>query len=84
MVKNIPRGLKLNYSEELTKIFTYYALPSSESKVVVTKVSLVYDIEDLIKLEEELGEIVKEKQERLTENNMNLKDPRVENIDKKN
>jgi hypothetical protein len=30
MVKNVPRGLNVDYKEELKKIFTYYAVPDSE------------------------------------------------------
>lgn len=56
-------------------MFTYHAIPKSDALVVVTKVVLVYNIEELIKMEDELGEIVQEKQNKLRENLMNLKDP---------
>lgn len=57
MVKNVPRGLDVNYKSELQKIFTFYACPESDQKIEVTKVVLVYDIESLIEKEEELKKI---------------------------
>lgn len=61
IVKNIPRGLDVDYKDELSKIFTFNAVPVSESRIVVTKVVLVFNIEELIKKEEGLKEIVEEK-----------------------
>lgn len=81
MVTNIPRGLDVDYKEELRKIFEHYAVPDQKDveeenkiKISITKICLVYDIEELIEKEEELKRIVEKKQEVLTENRLNFND----------
>jgi len=59
MVKNVPKGLDVNYQYELTKIFNGEAVP--DTHIVVTNVDLVYDATELFEEEEKMGELVKEK-----------------------
>jgi hypothetical protein len=79
-VKNIPIGLNRNYKDELKNIFTQYAVPGK--LLVVTKVVLVYNIEEIIELEEKLKKILKKKQRFLEVNNLDLQDYRVRELDK--
>jgi hypothetical protein len=58
-VKNVPIGPNRDYRDELYNIFTNYAVP--QKLLVVTKVVLVYNIDEIIEKEEELKEIIKEK-----------------------
>ena len=60
MVQNIPTMRDENYEEELKEFFRTKALPGRE--VVVKKVSLVYDIEEIEELENEIKKLVHEKQ----------------------
>ena len=46
-VKNIPMQLRVNYKDKLKEIFEIYSVPGSEQKIQVTKVFLVYDIDEL-------------------------------------
>lgn len=68
IVKNIPTGLTVDYKHELTLLFQNYAVLDSEAEVVVSKVVLVYNIEQLIGLEKELDELMEEKKRALKEN----------------
>ena len=61
MVKKIPTGMDVDYKVELAKILTYQAVPQSEVQIVVSKVVLVYDIEEIIDLEKELKTLVHKK-----------------------
>lgn len=61
-MKNIPTGLGVDYKQELSKIFTHYSVPNQEIKIVVTKVVLVYDLQEINEKEEELKKLIKEKQ----------------------
>ena len=58
----------MDYKHELTLMFQNYAVLDSEVDVVVSKVVLVYDIEELIDLEKELDELMLEKKKALKEN----------------
>jgi hypothetical protein len=70
-VKNIPKGLQVDYKHELTSIFQNYAVLDSEIEIVVSKVVLVYDIEEVIELEKELDKLIDEKKKALLENKYN-------------
>lgn len=59
IVKNIPLGLNTDYHKELQHIFTYNAVDNEEIKVA--KIVLVYNIDYLIELEENLSKAVKRK-----------------------
>jgi hypothetical protein len=66
-VKNIPIGLDIDYKVTLTNIFSHYAVPGRELEI--TKIVLVYDIDEIIELEEELkDEVIVKKQAILREN----------------
>lgn len=55
-MKNIPVVANINYKEELKNIFTHYAVPGK--LLEVTKVVLVYNIEEIIKNEEKLKRVI--------------------------
>ncbi|CAD8115777.1 unnamed protein product [Paramecium sonneborni] len=79
-VKNIPK-LDEDYREVLKNIFQNYAADGRELKV--TKIVLVYNLDEVIDLEESLKELVREKQEYLVENGMNFTDFKVKQLDEK-
>ncbi|CAD8112662.1 unnamed protein product [Paramecium sonneborni] len=79
-VKNIPK-LNEDYQEVLKNIFQNYAADGRELKV--TKIVLVYNLDEVIDLEESLKELVREKQEYLIENGMNFTDFKVKQLDEK-
>ena len=64
-VKNIPTGLKLDYKANLKNIFENYAIQDSSFPIVVEKVVLVYNITDIIEMEEELKDLVEKKKKQL-------------------
>lgn len=45
---NIPRNLPVDYRWEITNMFQNYAVLDSDIEIKVTKVVLVYDIEEII------------------------------------
>ena len=45
MVRNIPKNLKINYEEELIKLFTHHSVPGKIIKP--TSVSLIYQIDSI-------------------------------------
>lgn len=67
-VKNIPKGLAVDYKKEITNLFQNYAVFDSEMEMKVTKVVLVYDIEEIIQLENEINELIKQKKRILERN----------------
>ena len=54
-----------------------------EKPIIVTKIVLVYNIDELIELEEKLDDIVAEKQKALTANKMDFEDEKIKEIDEK-
>lgn len=80
-VKNIPKGLDVDYKWELTNIFQNYAVLDSELELVIRKVVLVYDIEEIVELEEELDKLVDKKKERIKEANYSFSDRSVKEVD---
>ncbi|CAK58012.1 unnamed protein product (macronuclear) [Paramecium tetraurelia] len=79
-VKNIP-NLNQDYKEVLKNIFQNYAADGRE--LTVTKIVLVYNLDEVIELEESLKEMIREKQEYLLENGMNFADFKVKQLDEK-
>ncbi|CAD8169509.1 unnamed protein product [Paramecium pentaurelia] len=79
-VKNIPK-LNEDYREVLKNIFQNYAADGRE--LFVTKIVLVYNLDEVIELEEALKEMIREKQEYLFENGMNFTDFKVKQLDEK-
>ncbi len=69
-VKNIPFSEELNaivdYKQELTAIFQNY---DSSSNLNVSKVNLVYNIEELIEKEKEIDQIIEEKRKIIIQSN---------------
>jgi len=55
MIKNIPKNLKVNYIEELKRIIQ---LHKAEISIVVEKIVLVYEMEKLEEIEDEIDEKV--------------------------
>ncbi|EGR32765.1 hypothetical protein IMG5_070910 [Ichthyophthirius multifiliis] len=76
-VANIPKDLP-NTKKEIQKIFEEESVQGK--KVQVTKVVLVYDIKEILLLEEEIDEKIKDKQNILNDN-FDLKNPKVLEID---
>lgn len=75
-VKNIPTGLQVqNYKFEIKNLFETVAVLDSSTKIVVRKVVLVYDIEDIIKLEHQLDDLVQKKKRAIQNANYNLQHP---------
>lgn len=62
-VKNIPTGLSVDYKTELKNLFENYAVLDSTKKIIVRKVVLVYDIEEIIELEKKLDTLIERKKE---------------------
>ncbi|CAK64341.1 unnamed protein product (macronuclear) [Paramecium tetraurelia] len=82
-VKNIPLGLGLNYKWELKHMFETCAVISDTNPIVVKKVVLVYDIEEIIEMEKKLDELVERKKDIIKEYNYNFNHPKVLEIDQK-
>ncbi|CAD8136214.1 unnamed protein product [Paramecium pentaurelia] len=80
-VKNIPIGLGLDYQWELKHMFETCAVTGEQ--IIVKKVVLVYDIEEIIDIEKELDLLIDKKKELIKEHNYNYHHPSVEEIDKK-
>lgn len=68
MVTNVPKGLQIDYKHELTRLFQNYAVLDSEIEIVVAKVVLVYNIDELIEMEKELDGLMEEKKKAIREN----------------
>ncbi|KRX04111.1 hypothetical protein PPERSA_08326 [Pseudocohnilembus persalinus] len=90
IVKNIPKGLDCDYEKELKHIFTHNVVRNekgAEVQMTVKKVNLVYQIDHIIELEEQLKSVVKKKQEHLKNNYskfqeaFNQKDPVLKDWD---
>lgn len=64
MVQNIPTMINTNYEEELREFFTNRALPKG-SELVVKKISLVYDIDEIEEIEKKINLTVEEKKKAL-------------------
>lgn len=80
MVKNIPK-LKSDYKDVLKNMFENYAADGRELQV--TKIVLVYDLDEVIELEETMKDLIREKQEYLASNELNFSDFKVKQIDEK-
>lgn len=64
-VKNIPTNLPVDYILELKYMFENFAVMNSETPIVVEKVVLVYDIEEIIGMEHDLDNLIKKKKRAL-------------------
>jgi predicted GIY-YIG superfamily endonuclease len=68
-VKNIPLNQNVDYVKQLTELFEQHSVEEakipSDNPIKVTKVVLVYDIEDLIEMENELKSMVEKKKKQL-------------------
>ena len=62
-IKNIPKGLKVDYKKELTKLVSRCTKDSREQKkdLNIQKITLVYDIDELEHQEHGIAHIIKEK-----------------------
>ena len=80
-VKNIPRGLDVKYRDEITSIFENYAVQDSQHPIIVKKVVLVYDIDEIIEKEEQLDKLVEKKKEAIIKAKMDYMSPEVEKVD---
>ena len=64
MVKNIPTGIDCDYEHELKTIFSHNVVRDKENNEItmnVTCVNLVYKIDHIIELEEQIKKVVKKK-----------------------
>ena len=59
MVRNIPRGLEIDYEKELMHVFENHA--HSEEKIEVSSVTVVYDMKFINQLEDSLLSALKRK-----------------------
>lgn len=50
-VKNIPVDLEVDYHDELKKIFENSAVLDSSEAIIVEKIVLIYDIDEIIEME---------------------------------
>lgn len=71
-LKNIPTKLNVDYKWEITNIMENYALMDSEYKLTVKKVVLVYDIEEIVKLEKQMEHLIDRKKDTIIKNNYNF------------
>ncbi|CAD8147563.1 unnamed protein product [Paramecium octaurelia] len=80
-VKNIPTGLSVDYKAELTNLFQKYAVLDSTKEIIVRKVVLVYDIEEIIELEKKLDTLIERKKEAISEHNFDFHHSSVKQIE---
>ncbi|CAD8048026.1 unnamed protein product [Paramecium sonneborni] len=80
-VKNIPTELGVDYQQELKNLFEKEAVVGES--IVVKKVVLVYDIEDVIVIEKELDQLIEKKKELIVEHNYNYTHSSVLEINQK-
>jgi hypothetical protein len=74
--------MNVDYKWEIKNMFENYAVMNSEDTLVVRKVVLVYNIEDILVQEEKLLELVEEKKDILRKNEMDFKCAEVIKIDR--
>ncbi|EGR32359.1 protein kinase domain protein [Ichthyophthirius multifiliis] len=79
LVQNIPKDMP-NIKDTLKRLFTYQSNPKQDIRV--SKIVLIYDIKEIIEIEEEIDEIVKNKQKILSQK-FDLTNPEVLELDHK-
>ncbi|CAD8055184.1 unnamed protein product [Paramecium primaurelia] len=80
-VKNIPTGLSVDYKYELKNLFENYSILDSTKQIIVRKVVLVYDIEEIIELEKKLDQLLQSKKDAIKQSNFNFHHESVKKID---
>ncbi|CAD8069040.1 unnamed protein product [Paramecium sonneborni] len=81
-VKNIPTGLSVDYKYELKNLFENYSVLDSTKTIIVRKVVLVYDIEEIIELEKQLDQLIQQKKDAIKKCNFNFHHENVQKIEK--
>lgn len=80
IVRNIPKGLKINYEKELIQLFTHSSVPGHT--IQVRKINLIYDIEEIEEIEHKIQEVVQKKKDILSSNGFDMHDPAFEETSK--
>ena len=79
IVKNIPRGLNINYEKEVKQKFEQSEVDGK--KLEVEKVVLVFETKSIEVIEKKIEDVINEKKKIIIENNYNFTHPDVLKID---
>lgn len=80
IVKNVPKGLSINYEKELISLFTHSSVPGHT--IQVRKINIVYDIEEIEEIEHKIKGVIEKKKEILANNGFDVHDQAFKDTNK--